>query len=147
MQTFSLFGVCHVTCSAMWGVSKHFLCSTKHSVKHCHRHCQVLAPLAATHSCRGGFLRVSFKKWQAATAQSVQRFATGSTVRGSNPGGGEPSAFVQTGPGAHTAACAIGTRSFPGVKRPGRGVDHPPPSSAEVKERVELYLYSPSVPS
>ena len=34
--------------------------------------------------------------------------------------------------------------SFPGVKRPGRGVDHPPLSSAEVKERVELYLYSPS---
>ena len=32
--------------------------------------------------------------------------------------------------------------SFPGVKRPGRGVDHPPPSRAEVKERVELYLYS-----
>ena len=31
-----------------------------------------------------------------------------------------------------------------GVKRPGRGVDHPPASSAEVKERVELYLYSPS---
>jgi hypothetical protein len=30
----------------------------------------------------------------------------------------------------------------PGVKRPGRGVDHPPPSSAEVKERVELQLYS-----
>jgi hypothetical protein len=37
--------------------------------------------------------------------------------------------------------------SFPGVKRSGRGVDHPPPSSAEVKERVELYLYSPSRPS
>jgi hypothetical protein len=34
-----------------------------------------------------------------------------------------------------------------GVKRPGRGVDHPPPSSTEVKERVELYLYSPSGPS
>jgi hypothetical protein len=33
---------------------------------------------------------------------------------------------------------------FPGVKRPGRGVDHPLSSSAEVKERVELYLYSPS---
>jgi hypothetical protein len=31
----------------------------------------------------------------------------------------------------------------PGVKRPGRGVDHPPPSSAEVKEREELYLCSP----
>ena len=33
--------------------------------------------------------------------------------------------------------------SFPGVKRPGRGVDHPPPSSAEVKIKVEIYLYSP----
>jgi hypothetical protein len=37
--------------------------------------------------------------------------------------------------------------SFPWVKQPGRGVDHPPPSSTEVKERVELYLYSPSGPS
>ena len=37
--------------------------------------------------------------------------------------------------------------SFPGVKRPGRGVNHPPPSSAEVKERVELYLCFPSWPS
>ena len=32
---------------------------------------------------------------------------------------------------------------FRGVKRPGRGLDHPTPSSAEVKERVDLYLYSP----
>ena len=35
-----------------------------------------------------------------------------------------------------------GYRVIPGVKRPGRGVDH-----AEVKERVELYLYSSSGPS
>ena len=41
----------------------------------------------------------------------------------------------------------VGTRSFPGVRRPGRGVDHPPQYSAEVKERVELYLYSTSGPS
>jgi hypothetical protein len=34
--------------------------------------------------------------------------------------------------------------SFQEVKRPGRGVNHPPPFSAEVKERVELCLYSPS---
>ena len=39
------------------------------------------------------------------------------------------------------------TGSFPGVKLPGRNVDHPPPSSTEVKERVEPYLYSPSGPS
>jgi hypothetical protein len=41
----------------------------------------------------------------------------------------------------------MGTGSFPGVKGPGRGVDHPPPYIAEVKERVELYVYSPSGPS
>jgi len=28
-------------------------------------------------------------------------------------------------------------------KRTGRGVNHPPPSSADVMEMVELYLYSP----
>jgi len=32
--------------------------------------------------------------------------------------------------------------SFPGVKRLGRSVNHPPPSSAKVKERVQLYIYS-----
>jgi hypothetical protein len=32
--------------------------------------------------------------------------------------------------------------TFPGLKRPGCGVDHPPPSCAGVKERVELYIYS-----
>jgi hypothetical protein len=37
--------------------------------------------------------------------------------------------------------------SFPGVKRPRRGFVNPQPSSAEVKERVKLYLYSPSGPS
>jgi hypothetical protein len=41
-------------------------------------------------------------------------------------------AHVQTGPAAHPASCTVGTRSFPGVKRPGRGADHPPPSSTEV---------------
>jgi hypothetical protein len=35
--------------------------------------------------------------------------------------------------------------SFPEVKRPVCGVDHPLPFSAEIKESVELYLYSPSV--
>ena len=57
------------------------------------------------------------------------------------------SAPVHTGPGAHSASCTMGTGSFPGVKRPGRGVDHPPPSSAKVEERVDLYLHSTSGPS
>ena len=53
------------------------------------------------------------------------------------------SAPVETGPGSHPASYTTGTGSFPGVKRAGRGVGHPPPSSVEVKVRVELYFYSP----
>jgi hypothetical protein len=78
---------------------------------------------------------------RAGIAQSAYRLATGWTVRGSNPGGGE------IFPGAHPASYTIGTGSFPGLKRPGRRDNHPPPSRVEVKERVELYLYSPSGPS
>ena len=37
--------------------------------------------------------------------------------------------------------------SFPGVKRPGRGADHPPLPKRRGHESVELYLYSPSGPS
>jgi len=33
------------------------------------------------------------------------------------------------------------------VKRPGREADHSPPSRAEVKECVELYIHSPNTPS
>jgi hypothetical protein len=58
------------------------------------------------------------------------------------------SARVQTGPGAHPGTYAMGNGSVSsGAKRPGRGVDHPHASSAEVKERVELFLYSTSGPS
>ena len=36
---------------------------------------------------------------------------------------------------------------YPEVKRPERGVDQPRPSSVDVNERIELYIYSPSGPS
>jgi hypothetical protein len=48
------------------------------------------------------------------------------------------SAPVQTGLGAHPTLNTLDI---------GRGVDHPHPSSVEVKEMVQLYLYSPSGPS
>jgi hypothetical protein len=35
-------------------------------------------------------------------------------------------AHVQTDPGAYPASFTMGTGSFPGVKRPWRGADHPP---------------------
>jgi len=56
------------------------------------------------------------------------------------PVGWRISVPVQTGPGAHSASYTVGTWFFPGVKRPERGVNHPPPFSADVKERVELYV-------
>jgi hypothetical protein len=54
---------------------------------------------------------------------------------------------VPTGPGTYPVSYTRYWISFPGVKRQGRGVDHPPPSNAEVKETVEIYLYTPSGPS
>ena len=57
------------------------------------------------------------------------------------------SAPVQTGPEAQSASYTMGIESIPGVKRPGCGVDHPPPYRAEVKEREELYFYSHPGPS
>ena len=54
---------------------------------------------------------------------------------------------VQTGCDSLPASYTMGTGSSLGLKRPGRGVDHPPPSGPKVKERVKIYLYSPSGPS
>ena len=49
---------------------------------------------------------------------------------------------VQTGPGTHPASFTMGTGSFPGVKRPGRGVDHPPHLAPRLRKE---YSYT-SVP-
>jgi len=63
----------------------------------------------------------------AGIAQSVWRLATGWTVRGSNRGGDE---IFRTNPDRPWGPFSLlynGYRvSLPGVKRPGRGVDHPP---------------------
>jgi len=40
----------------------------------------------------------------------------------------------------------MGTGPFPEVRWLEHGVSHPPPTNSEIKERVQLYLYS-SVPS
>jgi len=43
---------------------------------------------------------------------------------------------VQTGPGNHPTFYKMGTGSFPVVKRPGLGVDHPPSSPRLKKEKT-----------
>jgi hypothetical protein len=55
--------------------------------------------------------------------------------------------FSVPDPGAHPASYAMGTGSLSrGYRRLGRGLNHPPSSSAEIKEKVELQLYSPFGP-
>jgi hypothetical protein len=50
---------------------------------------------------------------------------------------------VQNDSGAHPASYPMGTGALSlGVKWPGRESDNSPPSSAEVKECMELYLHS-----
>jgi len=52
------------------------------------------------------------------------------------------SAAFQTGPVVHPASYTIGTGSFPGIKRPRRGVGYPPHLAPMLKKIVELHLYS-----
>jgi len=77
----------------------------------------------------------------------------GFTIRGSNPrknqrffpissgphrnripAGARFSALVETGPGAHPASYAMDTGSFPLVKLPGRGINHPPHLAPRLKK-------------
>jgi hypothetical protein len=83
-------------------------------------------------------------QWQTGIAYSVQRLATGSTVRGWSPGEG---ATFRTRPdrprGPPTLLYNGYLIAFPGVKWPRHGADHPAHSSAEFKGRVELYTSTP----
>ena len=78
--------------------------------------------------------------------EDTERFATGWTDRGLNPGGGD---IFRTRPdqtwGPFQPSVQLVPVSFPAVKRLGRDVDYPPPSSLKVKERVELYITFPLV--
>jgi len=88
-----------------------------------------------------------FYRWTG-IAQSVYRLATGWTVRGWNPGGGGQ--IFRTCPDRSWGPPSLlynGYRVFPGDEATGTWRWTPTPSSAEIKERVELYLYSPSAPT
>ena len=83
----------------------------------------------------------------AVIAQSVWPLATGWTVRGSNPGGGEIFCTRPDRPWGPSSLLYEGYRIFPGGKAAGAWCWLPPPFfSAEVLKRVELYLYLPYGP-
>ena len=58
------------------------------------------------------------------------------------PVGARFSAPVQTGPGVYPVSYTMGTSSLPGVKRPGRGVDHPPHPAPRLKKE-QSYTITP----
>ena len=76
----------------------------------------------------------------------IYRSLSRDSLRGGRTGNRIPvwakfSAQFKIGPGAHPASYTMGFGSFLGVKRPGRGVDHSHPSSAEVKECIYIHIY------
>ena len=86
------------------------------------------------------------KRWPLLIAYvSVQQHATGRTVRGSNPGGGEIFGTRPDGLWGLPSLMYNGYRvSLLGLNWPGRTVDQLSPSNTKAKESVELYLYSTS---
>ena len=89
------------------------------------------------------YFRPSSSRWVGRVGYSVQHLATGWTVRGSNPDGGEIFCTCPDRPWCPPSLLYNGYRVFPGGKeRPGRDADPSPPSNAVGHERVELYLYS-----
>jgi len=60
----------------------------------------------------------------------LERLATSWTVRGSNPRVGDDIFRTRPDPASYT----MGIGSFPAVKRPGRGVDHPPKLAPRLKK-------------
>ena len=74
------------------------------------------------------------------TYGSVQRLAKGWAARGSNPSTGECSAPTHTAPGTHPASYTVRTGSFPGVKRPRCGADHPPLLAPRLKTDTPIPL-------
>ena len=128
-----LFSLSYTRCR-LWNHEKSFHPS---ELNYFHCHCLHCIPA-------GWEIILTLSEW-AAISQSVWRLATSWTVRGSNSAEGENFRTCPDGlwgpPNLLYGGYCI---SLPGVKRPRRGAYHPPPPSAKVKERLELYFHFPS---
>ena len=94
--------------------------------------------------CKPFYIFRSTREWEGPGLFSL---ATGWTVRGSNPGGSEIFRTRPDRPWGLSSLLYNGYRVFPGGKAAGAWFWPPTRSSAKVKERIELYLNSPSGPS
>jgi hypothetical protein len=81
----------------------------------------------------------------AGITKSMWRFAKGWKIGGSKRGGGRDFSDPSRQPGGRRSLLYNGYRvSLLGVKRPRRGVDHTPPSSAEFECGYSYIYLSPS---
>ena len=69
----------------------------------------------------------AWRYWETAYSDSLRVGRSGDRI----PVVARFSTSVPTPPGAHSVSYTMGTGSFPAVMRPGRGVNHTAPSSAE----------------
>jgi hypothetical protein len=93
------------------------------------------------------YIQPCFTLLWAGIAKSVLRLAKDWTVRVSNPSGGEVFRALADRSRGPTSLLCNGYRFFPGSQMAGTWLWSPTPSSAEVKGRVVLFIYSPSGPS
>ena len=88
-------------------------------------------------NCENAFLQT----WLFFTNKERYRVSYGLGLPIANPSRGDKFRSCPDWPWGPPSPLFNGYRvSFPEVKRPGRGVNHPPHSSAEVKESAELYI-------
>jgi len=86
--------------------------------------------------------------WRATYGLIKEKFTTDWMVQGLNPSGDK--IFCTHPDWAWGPTSLLYNKYqvfFPQVKHPGHGINHPPPSGTEVKESVQVHLYSPFGPS
>jgi hypothetical protein len=141
--------VTHWTTSVLLFVTvTHWTTSVVLSVTVTHWTTSVLLSVRITHWTTSGLLSVTVTHWTTSVLLSVRITHWTTSVVLSVTVTHWTTSVVLSVTVTHWTIVYNGYRlTFTGVKQPGRGVDHPTPSSAKVKERVQLYLYSPSGPS
>jgi hypothetical protein len=121
----------------------YYVCSTLHVSAHMSQH-QDLFKYKGTKRQKTNFVTSYFIAGRDSSVGIATRY--GWTARGSNPGGGEifracPDPFWDPPSLLYNGHLV----SFPWVKRPGRGLGHPPtPSIAEVKKK-KINVHLPSL--
>jgi len=84
-------------------------------------------------------------QWRATYGLIKEKFTTDWMVQGLNPNVDKIFCIhPDQAWGPHSLPYNKHQVFFPQIQHPGHGINHPPPSSTEVKERVQLHLYSPS---